>query len=135
KRQIGNHRLAFFDLLLSQPENVDDAKMDPPHLGRVVVQERNNPVLELSVDLNFLVYFALNSRAISLLVPGEERFVAFIHVTANGEMLVKNSCVQFPVVVQFVGNPGRREDIKSKILALPARNTWVTVDPTQTEPA
>ena len=59
--------------------------MDPPHLGRVVVQERNNPVLELSVDLNFLVYFALDSRAISLLVPGEERFVAFIHVTANAD--------------------------------------------------
>ena len=25
-----------------------------------------------------------------------------------GEMLVKNSCVQFPVIVQVVGNPSRR---------------------------
>src|SRR4030095_5442869 len=53
--------------------------------GRVVVQQRNNPVLELSVDLNFFIYFPLDSRAITLFVPGKEGFVAFIHVTTNAD--------------------------------------------------
>src|SRR5947208_16937065 len=64
--------------------------MDAPHLGSVVVQKRNNPIFELSVDLDLLVNFALNARAIGLLIQGEERFVSLVHVTADSDGAFRN---------------------------------------------
>ena len=46
--------------------------MNAANIGRVVIQKGNNPILELGADLDFLVYFALDPGAISLLVQGEE---------------------------------------------------------------
>jgi hypothetical protein len=59
--------------------------MDPPYFRRVVVQQGNNSILELSVDLDFLVHFAFNTHPIGLLIERKERFVGFVHVTADSD--------------------------------------------------
>src|SRR6266480_2315443 len=60
-----------------------DTQMDSPDICRVVVQKSNNAILELAVDLDFLVHFSLNTCPIGLLIRRKERFVSFVHVTAD----------------------------------------------------
>src|SRR5260370_42419686 len=54
---------------------------------------------------------------------------------AIGEMLVKDSRIQFPMVIHFVGNARRRQNVEGEILPLCARNVRMAVDPTQTQAA
>ena len=46
EREVGDHRFAFLHLRFLESENVHDAEMDPADFGRVVVQERDDPILE-----------------------------------------------------------------------------------------
>jgi len=81
--KVRDHRFALLNFRLGETEDVDNSQMDLADFRRVVVQERDNPVLEWRVDLDFLVHLALNTGAISLLVPREKRFIGVVHVTAD----------------------------------------------------
>src|SRR5439155_26600825 len=59
----------------------------------------------------------------------------WIALSAIGEMLVKHACVQFPVIVQLVGNAGGRYNVEGEILYLSAGNFRLTIDPHQPQPA
>src|SRR6266404_721909 len=48
-------------------------------------------------------------------------------------MLVKDSRIQFPMVIHFVGNARRRQNVEGEILRLCARNARMAIDPTQTQ--
>src|ERR1041385_1093558 len=58
-----------------------------------------------------------------------------IGLPAVRQMFIENSGAYIPTFVDLVGKTGRRQNVKCKILALPARNIGVTVDPTQAKTA
>ena len=57
--------------------------MHTAHLGRVIVEKRNNSIFERSIDLDLLLDLPFDTGAIGLLIHGKERFVGLVHVTAD----------------------------------------------------
>jgi hypothetical protein len=83
--QVCNHGFAFLHFWLGQPENVDDSEVDAPDLGGVVVEQGNDAIFKGRSDLDLFIHFALDSGAISILIPGKKRFVGIVHVTADSD--------------------------------------------------
>ena len=59
------------------------AEMDPAHLSAVIIQKRNDMIVESRLDPNLFIHFAFNTGAISLFIPGKQWFVAIVHVPAD----------------------------------------------------
>ena len=83
EREVRDHCFALLDVRLAESENVNDAEMNAADLGRVVVEQRDDPVFEGGFDPDLFIDLAFDSGAIRLLVPGEKRFIGIVHVPTN----------------------------------------------------
>ena len=52
KLEIRDHCFAFFDIGFVEFENMYHAEMDPAHLGAVIIQKRNDMIVENRLDPN-----------------------------------------------------------------------------------
>src|SRR5438132_13150110 len=64
---------------------MNHAGMDPTTLPAVIIQKRNDMIVESRLDPNLFIHFAFNTGAISLFIPGKQRFVAIVHVPADAD--------------------------------------------------
>src|SRR5437764_1551879 len=58
-----------------------------------------------------------------------------IGLSAVGKMLVKNSGVEFQMIVYAIGDAGCGENVEGEVLALRAKDTRVAVEPAQADAA
>jgi hypothetical protein len=61
------------------------SEMNTADFGGIIVQQRDNAIVEGGFDSNLFVHFALNPSPISFLVPGKQRFVGVVHVSADSD--------------------------------------------------
>ena len=51
---------------------MDHPEMDPTHLSAVIIQKRNDTVVESCLDPDLFIHFAFNTGTISLFIPGKQ---------------------------------------------------------------
>ena len=72
---------------------MDDAEMHAANLAAIIVQQRDDAVVECGSNADFLVDFTLNSAPVSFFVPGEERFVMIVQMAADADRAFGNQAL------------------------------------------